>query len=284
MKIVTDAQAFAAACAELRRSGGVGLVPTMGALHEGHLALVRLARQRARHVAVSIFVNPTQFGANEDLDRYPRSIDADLAACEREGVALVFAPERTSMYAPNERTRVHVAGLTEGLCGATRPGHFDGVCTVVAKLFALCGPCVAVFGRKDYQQLKVIERMTADLFLPVVVVGHPIVRETDGLAMSSRNRYLSEPERARAALISVALRSAAGAFEQGERDPERLRSMVEQSLWEAGLVIDYVSCVHPDELTPLVGAIDDDGAVLALAAYVGSTRLIDNHVLQMGES
>lgn len=276
MKVVASAEAFRANCSELRARGGFGFVPTMGALHDGHLSLVRAAQHHAAHAVVSIFVNPTQFGPNEDLDRYPRDLEADLAGCEREGVALVFTPDRAAMYAPNERTRVRVAGLTEGLCGAKRPGHFDGVCTVVAKFFALTGECVALFGRKDYQQLKVIERMVDDLLLPIHVVGHPIVREPDGLAMSSRNRYLSPDERTRALAISASLRSASRQFHRGQRDPEALRSSVEQQLRQAGLAIDYVSCVHPEELTPQLESIDEGGAVVAIAAFSGGTRLIDN--------
>ena len=190
----------------------VAFVPTMGALHDGHLALVRAARETADFVVVSIFVNPTQFGPNEDFARYPRDLEGDANKLAPARVDAVFAPEPAAMYVAGEETRVRVGALAEPLCGAFRPGHFEGVATVVAKLFALVGPSVAVFGRKDYQQLAIIRRMAADLFMPVTVVGHPIVREADALAMSSRNAYLGADERARALCLSRGLRAASDAF------------------------------------------------------------------------
>src|SRR5450432_3218578 len=195
----------------------------MGALHAGHLSLVREARARADVVAVTIFVNPTQFGPSEDFARYPRRLDRDLELCREAGVSHVFAPEASEMYPAGERTRVHVSELTASLCGPHRPGHFDGVTTIVSKLFAVAGACVAVFGRKDYQQLKVIERMTRDLLLPVEIVGLKTLRDTDGLALSSRNAYLTLEERARALAIPRALSAAVSAFASGERRVGRLR-------------------------------------------------------------
>ncbi len=283
MELITDPEEFRQRCETLRASGGVGFVPTMGALHEGHLSLMRLAAEHSRHVVVSIFVNPTQFGPNEDLERYPRDLQRDMDECENVGVRLVFAPRAEDMYLPNERTRVSVSALTQGLCGATRPGHFDGVCTVVAKFFSLVGSCTAVFGRKDYQQLKVVERMARDLFLPVNIVGHPIVREADGLAMSSRNRYLTADERQRALALSRGLAAASMRFDAGERDPAVLEEIVRDELRRASLVEDYTSCVHAEELTTYAGAaIEEPRALLAVAAFAGKTRLIDNRMLGGG--
>ena len=201
-----------AACDARARTGHpVGVVPTMGFLHEGHRSLMRAARAAADFVVVTIFVNPLQFGANEDLDRYPRDLAGDLAQCEAEGVDCVFSPSVAEMYPRPPLTTVHVGELTADLCGAARPTHFDGVTTVVAKLFAIVGPCTAFFGRKDAQQLAVVTRMADDLNLPVEVVGCPIVREPDGLAMSSRNAYLAPPDREAALVLSRALRRAVDA-------------------------------------------------------------------------
>lgn len=252
----------------------------MGALHAGHMALVHEARRRADEVALTLFVNPTQFGPNEDFTKYPRTLEADLEKCEAAGVALVFAPDVGEMYAAKEQTRVRVGGLTEHLCGQFRPGHFEGVTTVVAKLFAVAGACTAVFGRKDYQQLKVIERMTRDLLLPVEVVGVPTVREPDGLALSSRNVYLSADERSRARVLSRALAGAVRRFRAGERGAGALRSPVASALAEAGLRPDYVTLADPDELVPWSDeSVVGERALLALAVRVGKARLIDNVVL-----
>jgi pantoate--beta-alanine ligase len=266
-----------AACDDARAGGGrVGLVPTMGFLHEGHRSLMRAARAANDLVVVSVFVNPLQFGANEDLDRYPRDLAGDLAQCEAEGVDLVFAPTVAEMYphGPSLST-VHVARLTADLCGAARPTHFDGVTTVVTKLFAIAGSCRAYFGRKDAQQLAVVTRMVADLNLPVEVVGCPIVREADGLAMSSRNAYLSPAQRAAARVLSRALEAGAQAVAGGERDPHTVTALVRRVVATEPLVaLEYVEARDANELTTFE-RLDGD-VLLALAARVGETRLIDN--------
>jgi pantoate--beta-alanine ligase len=252
----------------------------MGALHEGHLELVREAKRRAPFTAVSIFVNPTQFGPNEDLARYPRTLEADVERCASVGTDVVFAPEPLEMYPEGDATRVRVGALAEPMCGAFRPGHFEGVATVVAKLFALAAPCVAVFGRKDYQQLRIVERMAKDLLFPVEIVGVPIVRDTDGLALSSRNAYLSPTERERARSIPRALGEAWSAFGRGERRAGTLRQIVAARVEPQATKIDYVTVADPDTLAPF----DDDArlegpALVALALFVEKTRLIDNVVL-----
>jgi len=252
----------------------------MGALHEGHLALVREAKRRAVMVAVSIFVNPTQFGPNEDYSRYPRDIAGDVAKLARVGADLVFTPDATAMYAPGEQTRVHVGSLATPLCGRFRPGHFEGVATVVTKLFALAGPCVAVFGKKDYQQLAILRRLALDLFLPVEVVGHAIVRENDGLAMSSRNAYLSPADRLRALSLSRGLDAAWRAFAAGERDAGVLRRAVHAEVERGADSIDYVDVTDADSLAPFPeGAKVAGRALVAIACRLGATRLIDNVVL-----
>jgi pantoate--beta-alanine ligase len=267
------------ACEAARARGlEVGFVPTMGALHEGHLALVREARKHAAFVVCSIFVNPTQFGPNEDLARYPRDLGGDVA--KLEGVDAVFAPEPGAMYLPGERTRVRVDELTAHLCGPHRPGHFEGVTTVVTKLFALVGKCTAVFGKKDYQQLAVIRRMTADLFLPVQIVGFPIVREADGLALSSRNVYLSPEERQRALGLSRGLAAAHEAFAAGERRAGTLRQLAHRVLEPLATSIDYVTVADADAIVPFSDSeTTPDRVLLAIACHVGKTRLIDNVVL-----
>ncbi|HYQ00134.1 MAG TPA: pantoate--beta-alanine ligase [Polyangiaceae bacterium] len=258
----------------------LGLVPTMGALHAGHLSLVTEARSRAAEVALTIFVNPTQFGPNEDFARYPRTLERDLELCREAGVTHVFAPEASEMYPKGERTRVQVSGLTAALCGPHRPGHFDGVTTIVSKLFAVAGECVAVFGRKDYQQLKVIERMTRDLLLPVEIVGFPTLRDTDGLALSSRNASLTPEERTRALAIPRALSAACKVFAAGERRISALRQSAEPALVAGGLRLDYATFADADELAPLADdAISGDRLLFAVAGFMGKTRLIDNIVL-----
>lgn len=255
----------------------VALVPTMGCLHEGHLALVRRARELGDFVVVSIFVNPTQFGPGEDFDRYPRALERDCELLRGEGVDVVFAPPAGEMYPAGFQTTVTVGRLSEPLCGARRPGHFRGVATVVAKLFGAVEPDVAVFGEKDYQQLQVIRRMAADLDLPVVVEGVPTVREPDGLALSSRNAYLSAEERRSALGLSRALARARELVAAGEARPWVLEAAARAVLEDAGLRIDYAELRHPETLEPMESAAPR--ALLALAAFAGTTRLIDNGIL-----
>lgn len=272
---------FRLACGAVRASGKrLGFVPTMGALHAGHLHLVRVARRHAERVAVSIFVNPTQFGPNEDFSRYPRNLEADVELLASAGADFVLAPSPEEIYPAGEATRVRVSKLSEHLCGPFRPGHFEGVATVVTKLFAVVGECTAVFGRKDYQQLKLLERLARDLLLPVVVVGEPTVRDVDGLALSSRNAYLSADERARALTIPRALGAAAATFAAGERRASALIEPVRLALREADLRADYAEIADPDELFPLDRSSQvGERALIALAAFCGTTRLIDNLVL-----
>jgi pantoate--beta-alanine ligase len=252
----------------------------MGALHEGHLSLVRIGRRHAARVLVTIFVNPTQFGPAEDLSRYPRDLAKDLDKCRDEGVDAVFAPASEEMYPAGEATRVRVSVLTEHLCGATRPDHFEGVATIVTKLLAAAGPCFAVFGKKDYQQLRVIQRLVQDLLLPVQVKAGPLVRESDGLALSSRNVFLTLAEREQALGLVQALSRATRAHHAGERRVAALVEEAARGLDPSGLRLDYLMLVDTERLQPLVS----DGrlqapALLAVAAFVGKTRLIDNVVL-----
>jgi pantoate--beta-alanine ligase len=269
------------ACDDARAKGArVGLVPTMGALHEGHLALVRLARTRAEFVAVSIFVNPTQFGPKEDFASYPRDLDGDVAKLANAGCDFVFAPDAGDMYPKGDQTRVRVGSLADWLCGPFRPGHFEGVATIVSKLLILTGPSVAVFGKKDYQQLAILRRVALDLFLPVEVVGHPIVREPDGLALSSRNAYLSAEERRRALALSRGLGNAARAFAAGERLAGVLKRAARRELEPVATSIDYVDVADPETLEVYADpATLGARALLAIACRIGTTRLIDNVVL-----
>ena len=255
-------------------------MPTMGALHEGHAKLIREAATRATFVVVTVFVNPTQFGPNEDLAKYPRTLEADVALAFERGASLVFAPSNDAMYPDGDETRVRVPGTSHDLCGVFRPTHFEGVATIVTKLFALAGPCVACFGKKDYQQLRVISRLAKDLFLPVDVVGIPTVREPDGLALSSRNRYLDANARASARRIPEGLSLAWQAFDRGERRAGALAHLVRSRVEPVAASIDYVSVADPTTAQ----AFDDDAqvgprALLALALRIGGARLIDNVVL-----
>jgi pantoate--beta-alanine ligase len=259
-----------------RRQGQrVGLVPTMGFLHRGHLSLMEAARERADTTVVSIFVNPTQFGPSEDLARYPRDLEGDLQKCRQAGMDAVFTPDAAGMYPPGHRTFVEVTGLQDSLCGARRPGHFRGVATVVTQLFALARPHLAVFGEKDWQQLQIIRRLALDLHLGVEVVGRPIIREPDGLAMSSRNAYLTLSERARALALSRGLQAARGRWAAGERAAAALCEAVRAELRAAEVREDYVELVAPSTLEPLTRAEQPDARLL-VAAFVGATRLIDN--------
>lgn len=272
-----DLQARALA---LRAAGRrIAFVPTMGALHAGHVALLEAARPRGDVLVLSIFVNPTQFGPKEDLSRYPRDLEGDLAKAQGAGVDLVFVPDAAAMYPPGWQTVVDVPELSKGLCGASRPGHFRGVATVVLKLFNLVQPHVALFGEKDYQQLQVIRRMVRDLDVPVTIVSVPIVREPDGLAMSSRNAYLSPEERQRALALSRALFGARAAYAQGERRAAALLDDARRVLdAEPGVRVDYLELRDADSLAE-TGPVLSAPAVLAVAAFVGTTRLIDNVVL-----
>lgn len=257
----------------------IGFVPTMGFLHEGHLSLVRASRSRCGVTVVSVFVNPAQFGPREDFQRYPRDLERDAALLEAEGVDVLFAPLAQDIYPPGYRTWVEVHGLQDRLCGASRPGHFRGVATVVLKLFNIVRPDAAFFGAKDAQQALLIRRMAADLDLDIDIVTCPIVREADGLAMSSRNSYLSPDERKAALALSRGLRWAEGEVAAGERDAKRLEAGVRARLAEEPLVrVDYVEVVDPESLEPV--DVLQGPALLAVAAYVGSTRLIDNAILR----
>jgi pantoate--beta-alanine ligase len=276
MRVLRTPAEFSEWTEAARRQGRrVGLVPTMGFLHRGHLSLIEASRERADFTAVSIFVNPTQFGPSEDLGRYPRDLEGDLHKCREARVDAVFAPDAGAMYPPGHRTYVEVTKLQDGLCGARRPGHFRGVATVVTQLFALARPHVAVFGEKDWQQLQVIRRLAVDLHLGVEVVGMPIVREPDGLAMSSRNAYLSPPERMRALALSVGLQAARARWAAGERGASALREAVRGELLAAEVREDYVELVNPSTLEPLERAERPDARLL-VAAFLGTTRLIDN--------
>ncbi|MFA6284840.1 MAG: pantoate--beta-alanine ligase, partial [Desulfurivibrionaceae bacterium] len=244
----------------------IGLVPTMGFFHEGHLSLMRKARENADRTVVSLFVNPIQFGANEDLGRYPRDFSRDCQLAQAEGVEVLFAPEVQDMYPPDANTRVIVSGLTDVLCGKSRPGHFAGVTTVVAKLFHIIKPHCAVFGRKDFQQLAVIEKMVADLNWDVEIIGHPIVREQDGLAMSSRNVYLSASERQAALCLFRAIGHARRRVRTGPVEATVLLQEIEALLQQEAVAIEYVSLVDHATLRPQ--AVLQKGAVLAMAIRV----------------
>jgi len=258
--------------------GTVGLVPTMGYLHEGHLSLVRRARADCDCVVVSIFVNPTQFGPKEDLSKYPRDVERDLSLLEPLGVDLVWMPTVEVMYPPGYQTWVEVEAITRPLEGAMRPGHFRGVTTVVAKLFTGVQPHKAYFGQKDAQQVAVIRQMTRDLNFPIEVVVCPIVREVDGLAMSSRNVYLDPEERNAATVLYRALNAAKNQYESGERDAERLRQIMREMIASEPLaVMQYVSCADYDTLQELETV--NGKALLSMAVFLGRTRLIDNFVL-----
>ncbi len=279
MQTIEGLDPLRSAASQLRHDGPLALVPTMGALHEGHLTLVRAARRHAAHVAVSIFVNPLQFGANEDLAAYPRPRERDLDLLRGEGVSLVWTPTAEGMYPAGFATNISVSGVSDGLCGAARPGHFDGVATVVCKLFNQVRPDVALFGEKDWQQLAVIRRMARDLDLvrPHVdrILGVPTVREADGLAMSSRNAYLTAEQRAQAATLPRAMADAVAAIERGADVPATLATLSTALIAGGFTAVDYAELRDADSLA----AIDRPGAVparLLVAARIGRARLIDN--------
>lgn len=275
-EVVRDPSDMRARVEDLRRDGRtIAVVPTMGALHEGHLELLRSARKRADIVILTIFVNPTQFGPNEDLAKYPRDEAGDLAKARTCGIDLAFCPEPSAMYPAGAQTFVEVRELQQPMCGASRPGHFAGVTTIVAKLFNITKPHLAVFGEKDYQQLTIIRRMVRDLDFAIEIVGVPIVRERDGLALSSRNAYLSAEGRQIALGLSRGLAAAEALVKSGERDAATLRAAATAQL--TGARIDYVELRDATELSEIARL--EKPAVLALAAFVGTTRLIDNRVL-----
>ena len=278
MQTITQLAELRPAARALQDTGTLALVPTMGALHDGHLTLIREARKAADHVAASIFVNPRQFGANEDLNAYPRQLARDSALLEAEGVALLWAPSPSEVYPDGYATNISVAGISEGLCGSDRPGHFDGVATVVCKLFNQVRPDMAFFGEKDWQQLAVIRRMARDLDLvePHVdaIHGVPIVRESDGLAMSSRNAYLSHEDRAAAAALPREMREAIRRILAGEPDSQVMADL-RNHLIEAGFdTVDYAEMRNGANLTPAIGKTSGDR--LFVAARIRGTRLIDN--------
>ena len=277
MKTITTVKEMQAVSDQLRKDKKIAFVSTMGYLHEGHLALVRKARELGDIVAASIFVNPTQFGPKEDLAKYPRNFDRDAQLLDREKTDIIFYPDAREMYPEGYATYIEVRKLQDHLCGKTRAGHFTGVATVVAKLFNIVKPHFAIFGQKDYQQLKVIERMVRDLNMDIEIVPYPTVRESDGLAMSSRNTYLSPEERRTSLLISASMTKAQERFRQGERKASIIKRTVEEVLHSSdGIDIEYVSICDSETLEE----VDEvkKGAVLAIACRVGKTRLIDNTI------
>lgn len=282
MELFNTPESLRSACRQWRKQGlSIALVPTMGFLHAGHMSLIDEARKRADKLIVSVFVNPTQFGPNEDLDRYPRDLPRDMQLAEEHGADAVFAPEPGAMYAADHATWVEVPELAGGLCGASRPIHFRGVCTVVLKLFNLVQPDVAVFGQKDWQQLAILKRMARDLDLDTELVGMPIFREEDGLAMSSRNVYLTQDERARVPAIRQGLLKASDAASAGEGDAEKLalmfRAHIADTLPDAR--IDYAALVHPESLSPVARV--DAPTLFAVAVFIGKVRLIDNILIEV---
>ena len=259
----------------IAKGQSIALVPTMGYFHEAHLSLMRLAGQLADQVVVSLFVNSLQFGPSEDLSRYPRNLDRDAIMAENADVDILFVPTDEDMYSSDFNTRVRVEGITDTLCGKKRPGHFEGVTTVVAKLFNIIKPQYAVFGQKDFQQLSVIRRMVRDLNWDLTIVAHPIVRENDGLAMSSRNTYLSREERRKALCLFKAIQHAKARFADGEKDASRIKAEIRDIISaNSGVDIDYIAIVDKNSLSDQERI--DSQSVLALAVRVGATRLIDN--------
>jgi pantoate--beta-alanine ligase len=276
MQISTTIDAIRTATAAARTAQRrIGFVPTMGALHAGHARLIEAARNECDFVAVSIFVNPTQFGPNEDFAKYPRALEADRDVCARAGADVIFAPEAAEIYPPGFRSSVEVEGLQDQLCGASRPGHFRGVCTVVLKLLNIVQPDLAYFGQKDAQQLLIIRRMVRDLNVPVEIRAVPTVRDANGLALSSRNRYLSADELRHAPALFQSLQHARGLIEAGERDPARVEQAIREQLERApNLRIDYVRAVDVETLQR--PAALRGPTLIALAVFLGTTRLIDN--------
>ncbi|WAJ38582.1 pantoate--beta-alanine ligase [Pseudomonas sp. GOM7] len=282
MNTVTTLRELRAAIAQARAEGKrIGFVPTMGNLHAGHVSLVQIAAQRADFVVASIFVNPLQFGPTEDLDKYPRTLAADQEKLLGAGCHLLFHPDVSEMYPQGMagQTRVMVQGVSEGLCGASRPGHFEGVATVVTKLFNMVQPDIAVFGEKDYQQLAVIRTLVRDLDMPIQIVGAPTQRAEDGLALSSRNGYLSAEQRAAAPALYRSLQAIAEELRRGARDYQRLIEAAQAQQRQAGFVPDYLEIRNAISLRPAV--IDDRHLVILTAAHLGKTRLIDNLLVEL---
>ncbi|MBN2417370.1 pantoate--beta-alanine ligase [bacterium] len=279
MEIITGITSMQNRTRELRAAGRrIGFIPTMGYLHEGHLSLVREARGRADVIIMSIFVNPAQFGPGEDFERYPRDMERDKILAEAAGTDIIFAPSAEEMYPRGFLTTVSVDRITRVMCGKSRPGHFDGVTTVCMKLFQIVRPHIAVFGRKDYQQSLVIRTMVKDLDLDLEIITAPIVREADGLAMSSRNKYLSADERERALRLSASLREAEAAIRRGERRGEAVVAAIRKRIEGHGVTIDYIAVSDPLTLEPV--AVIGDHVLIAVAVYVGKTRLIDNLLIE----
>ena len=275
MRIITAIDEMQTAARELRSGGTLGLVTTMGALHAGHLSLIAAARRDCAHVVASIFVNPLQFGPNEDFSRYPRTFDADCAALTAAGVDLLFAPSAETLTPAGATTFIEVAGISDRLDGASRPGHFRGVATIVAKLFHIVAPDRAYFGQKDAAQVAVLRAMVRELNLPVDLVVCPIVREPDGLALSSRNRYLTPEQRSRATILHRALNAAADLHACGERNTRAVTAaMLEVFATEPSVKVEFAAVVDPDTLLPVEDTTR--GALIAVAAHLGQTRLIDN--------
>ena len=283
MEIVTTVQQVRAQVKAWKKEGlSVGFVPTMGYLHEGHQSLIKKAVEENDKVVVSIFVNPIQFGPNEDFEQYPRDLEKDAALCEATGAALIFHPEAEEMYPEGFCTHVDMTGLTDNLCGAKRPGHFQGVCTVVSKLFNIVAPDRAYFGEKDAQQLAVIRRMVRDMNIDVEVVGCPIVREPSGLAKSSRNTYLTREEKRAACVLDRSLTAARSLMNRGERSAENILGVIREEIKEENLAeIDYIKMV--DALTMEDVETADRDVLIAIAVYVGKTRLIDNFTFRVEE-
>ncbi len=277
IRTIKDMQEYSIECK--RRGEKIGFVPTMGYLHEGHLSLVDIAKKYADRIIMSIFVNPLQFGPNEDYEKYPRNIERDERLARERGVDAIFYPDVKEMYPDEPKITVSVKDLNRYLCGASRPGHFEGVVTVVAKLFNIVLPDIAVFGQKDYQQYIIIKRMVKDLNFPVKIIKGPIVREYDGLAMSSRNTYLNREEREVANYIYKGLQKALEAFKKGKKESKELKRIVEGEITKSPLFkVDYIEIVDGEKLKPKTRA--EKGDVIAIAVFLGKTRLIDNIILE----
>ncbi|MCZ6815570.1 MAG: pantoate--beta-alanine ligase [Planctomycetota bacterium] len=280
LETVTSVEHLRSAVADARSANRtIGFIPTMGALHAGHLSLIEAARRNGDFTIVSIFVNPTQFGPGDDFDRYPRTLDADRAICDAAAAQVLFVPQHEDVYPKGDQTRVRPGPLADGLCGPFRPGHFEGVCTVVAKLFGLVQPDVAYFGQKDAQQVAIIRRMVLDLRMPLRIEACPIVREPDGLALSSRNAYLEPDQRRRSLCLYQALTTGRDMLRAGESVNDAVAAMRERLERTSGVSVDYVSVVDPDSLDPVTDT--KSRLMVAGAIRIGSCRLIDNVLMDL---